>query len=189
MEQPPGYVQNDSSLVFRLKKSLYGLKQAPRAWYAKMDSFLTATGFSRFHSDPNVYTKKVGSHLIILVLYVDDLILTSSDPKLLNHVKTNLKKKFEMTDLGFLHYFLSLQVLQTNEAIFISQSKHACDLLRRFHMDDCKPTPSPFQSGVKLTATYTSPEVDATMYRQLVGILLYLTHTRPDLSFNYNLVR
>jgi hypothetical protein len=82
-----------------------------------------------------------------------------------------------MTDLGFLHYFLGLQVLQTNEGIFLSQSKYACDLLRHFHMDDCKPTPSPFQSGVKLTTTCTSPEVDATLYRQLVGSLLYLTHT------------
>jgi hypothetical protein len=144
MEQPSGYVHNDSSLVCHLKKSLYGLKQAPRAWYAKMDSFLIATRFSRCHSDPNVYTKKVGTHLIILVLYVDDLILIGSDSKLLNHVKTNLKKKFEMTDLGFLHYFLGLQVFQTNEGIFISHSKYACDLLRRFHMDDCKPTPSPF---------------------------------------------
>jgi hypothetical protein len=108
--------------------------------------------------------------------------------KILNHVKTSLKKKFEMTNLGFLHYFLGLQVLQTNEGIFLSQSKYACDLLRRFHMDDCKPTPSPFQSGVKLSATCTSPEVDATLYRQLVGSLLYLTHTRPDISFVVGLV-
>jgi hypothetical protein len=114
MEHPHGYVQNDSSLVCRLKKSLYGLKQAPRAWYAKMDKFLIAYVLSRFHSNPNVYTKKEGSHIIILFHYVDDLILTGSDSKLLNHVKTNLKKKFEMTDLGFLHYFLGLQVLQTN---------------------------------------------------------------------------
>ena len=85
MEQPPGYIQNKSSLVCLLKKSLYGLKQAPRAWYAKMDSFLLDTGFSICHSDPNVYTKKAGNHLIILVLYVDDLILTSSDPKLITH--------------------------------------------------------------------------------------------------------
>ena len=83
MEQPPGYVQDNSSLVYLLNKSLYGLKQAPRAWYAKMDSFLLDTSFSRCHSDPNVYTKKVGNHLIILVLYVDDLIPTGSDPKLL----------------------------------------------------------------------------------------------------------
>jgi hypothetical protein len=98
-------------------------------------------------------------------------------------VKTSLKKKFEMTDLGFLHYFLGLQVFQTKEGIFLSQSKYACDLLRRFHMEDCKPTPSPFQSGVKLVATCTSLEVDATLYRQLVGSLLYLTHTHPNISF------
>eukprot|EP00253_Pinus_taeda_P010016 PITA_10016 len=116
MEQPIGFIQTDSSLVFRLKKSLYGLKQAPWAWYAKIDSFLLESGFSRCHSDNTVYTKKVGKSLIILVLYVDDLILTSSDPNLINHVKSNLKKKFEMTDLGHWHYFLGLQVLQSKEA-------------------------------------------------------------------------
>jgi hypothetical protein len=120
MEQPPRYVQNDSSLVFHLKKSLYGIKPTPRAWYAKMYNFLIDTRFSRFHSDPNVYTKKVGIHHIIIFLYVDDLIFISSDLKLLNHVKTSLKKKFEMQDLGFLHYFLVLQVFQTNEGIFLS---------------------------------------------------------------------
>ena len=87
-----------------------------------------------------------------------------------------------MSDLGHLHYFLGLQVLQTKEVI-ISQTKYACDLLRRFHMEDCKLTPSPFQSGVKLSTTCMSPEIDSTLYHQLVGILLYVTHSRPDLSF------
>jgi hypothetical protein len=99
----------------------------------KWTRFLLDTGFSRCHFDPNVYTKKVGSHLIILVLYVDDLILTGSDPKLLTHVKSILKNKFEMTNLGYLHYFLGLQVLQTKEGIFLSQSKYACDLLPLSH--------------------------------------------------------
>jgi hypothetical protein len=139
-----------------------------------MENFLLDTGFSRCHFDPNVYTKKVGSHLKILFLYVDEFILTGSDSKLLNHVKTNLKNKFEMTNLGFLHYFLGLKILQTKEGIFLSQSKYACDL-RRFHMEECKLIPSPFQSGVKLAGTYTSPEVDAILYCQLVGSLLYLT--------------
>eukprot|EP00253_Pinus_taeda_P035046 PITA_35046 len=155
MEQPIGFIQIDSSLVCRLKKSLYGLKQAPWAWYAKMDSFLLESGFSRCHSDNTVYTKKVGKYLIILVLYVYDLILT---------------------------------VLQSKEGIFLSQSKYACDLLCHFHMEDCKPAPSPFQSGVKISVTCTSPKVDATLYRQLVGKLLYLTHTRPDLSFVVGLI-
>ena len=73
--------------------------------------------------------------------------------------------------------------MQTKEGIFLSQSMYTCDLLRRFHMEDCKPTPSPFQSRVKLSATCTSLEVDATLYRQLVGSLLYLTHSRLGLSF------
>jgi hypothetical protein len=103
-------------------------------------------------------------------------------------VRTSLKMKFEMTDLGFFHYFFCLQVFQTNEGIFLSQSKYSYDLLRHFHMDDCKPTPSPFQSGVKLTSTCTYPQVDATLYHQLVGSLLYLTHTHPDIYFVVGLV-
>ena len=99
MEQPPDFIQDDSSLVCRLKKPLYGLKQATHAWYAKMDRFLLDINFSRCHSDNNVYTKRVDGHLIILVLYVDDIILTSSDPKFINHVKYSLKNKFDMTDL------------------------------------------------------------------------------------------
>jgi hypothetical protein len=163
MEQPSGYVQNDYSLVCFLKKSLYGLKQAPQAWYSKMDIFLLDIDFSRCHFDPNVYTKKVGSHLIILFLYVDDLILTSSDPKILTHVKSNLKNKFEMTDLCYLNYFLGLQVLQTKEGIFLSQSNYIdCELLFLFHMDDSKLYPSPFQSVVKLISSCTCPEFDAT---------------------------
>eukprot|EP00253_Pinus_taeda_P002105 PITA_02105 len=133
MEQAPRFIQTDSSLVYRLKKSLYGLKQAPKAWYAKMDSFLLDTRFSRCHFDNTVYTKKV--------------------------------------------------VLQSKEGIPLSQSKYACDLLCHFHMEDYKPSPSPFKSRDKLSVTCNSLEVDATLYRQLVEKNLYLTHTRPDLSF------
>jgi len=84
MEQPPDFIQIDSRLVCRLKKSLYGLKQAPQSWYAKMDSFLLDTGFSRCHFDNTIYTKKVGKSLIILVIYVDDIILTGSYPNIIN---------------------------------------------------------------------------------------------------------
>jgi hypothetical protein len=91
MEQPLGYVQNDSILVFFLKKYFNGLKKSPQAC-AKMENFLLDTVFSRCHSNPSVYTNKVGIHLIILVLYVDDCILIGSDPKLLTHVKSSLQK-------------------------------------------------------------------------------------------------
>lgn len=146
MEQPPSFIKKYSNLICWLNKSLYGIKQAPRAWYAKMDRFLLDTGFSRCHFDNTVYTKKVGKYLIILFLYVDDLILIGSDPNLINHVKSSFEKQFEMKYLGHLHCFLSLQVLQSKEGISLSQSRYACDLLHHFHMEYCKPTPSPFQS-------------------------------------------
>eukprot|EP00253_Pinus_taeda_P015153 PITA_15153 len=102
-----------------------------------MDSFLLESGFSRCHSDNTVYTKKVDKSLIILILYVDDLFLTGSDPNLINYVKSSLKKKFEMTDLGHLHYFLGLQVLQSKEGIFLSQSNaEASPLLVGFTNSD-----------------------------------------------------
>eukprot|EP00253_Pinus_taeda_P027129 PITA_27129 len=100
----------------------FGLDSPASSWYAKMDSFLLDIGFSRCHSDNTVYTKKVGKSIIILVLYVDDLILTGSDPNRINHVKSSLKKKFEMTELGHFHYFLGLQFLQSKEGISLSQS-------------------------------------------------------------------
>ena len=99
MEQPPSFIQDDSSHFCHIKKSIYGLKQALCAWYSKMDSFLLATDFSRCHSKKNVYTKRVDVHLIFLVIYVDDLILIGSDPKLINHVNSILKNKFDMTYL------------------------------------------------------------------------------------------
>ena len=165
--------------MFRITLALFVSLRNPYMALSK----LLELGMPKWIAFSNVYTKKVGNHLIILVLYVDDLILTGSDPKLITHVKSSRKQNFEMSDLGHLHYFLGLQVLQTKEGIFISQSKYACDLLRRFHMEDYKPAPSPFQSGVKISTTCTSPEVDATLYRQHVGSILYFTHSFPDLSF------
>eukprot|EP00253_Pinus_taeda_P017785 PITA_17785 len=149
MEQPTGFIQIDSNLVCFLKKSLYGFKQAPQAWYAKMDSFLLETSFSRCHFDNTIYTKKVVKSLIILVLYVDDLILTISDPNLINHVKSSLKNKFEMIDLGHLHYFLGLQVLQSKEGISLSQSSaEASPLLVGFTDSDWARDPDDWKSIV-----------------------------------------
>eukprot|EP00253_Pinus_taeda_P029099 PITA_29099 len=187
-QNPVLYVGLRNPFMVSSKPLALGMPKWIAFFYAKMDSFLLETGFSRCHFDNTVYTKKVGKNLIILVLHVDDLILIGSDPNLINHVKSSLKKKFEMTDLGNLHYFLGPQVLQSKEGISLSQSKYAYDLLRHFHMEDSKPAPSPFQFGAKLSVTCTSPKVDATLYRQLVGKILYLTHTRPDLSFVVGLI-
>ncbi|GLJ23273.1 hypothetical protein SUGI_0440310 [Cryptomeria japonica] len=105
MEQPQCFIQ-DTSLGCRLRKSLYGLKQAPRAWYAKMDSFLLLVGFTRCHSDPNVYILQQDDSHLILVLYVDDLIIIGSTTSIISRVKSALHDRFAMTDLGLFHYFL-----------------------------------------------------------------------------------
>ena len=93
-----------------------------------------------------------------------------------------------MTDLGFLHYFLGLLVVQSSNGITILQQKYALDMLQCFNMLDCKPTPTPFQLGVVLSTTCSTPTMDSSSYRQLVGSLLYLTHTRPNISFVVGLV-
>lgn len=187
MEQPPRFVQN-SSLVCRLRKSIYGLKQAPRAWYAKIDSFLLASRFTQCYSDPNVYFLQQDDSLLILVLYVDDFLITRSSPSIITMVKDALQDRFAMTDLGLLHYFLGIEISQSNSGITLAQPKYALDLLVRFHMADCKPSPTPFLSGVKLEVDCSTPLVDATLYRQLVSSLIYLTHSRPDISFAVGMV-
>eukprot|EP00253_Pinus_taeda_P028107 PITA_28107 len=149
MEQPHGFIQ-DSSLVCRLKKSLYGLKQAPRAWYAKMDSFLLSQNFERCKSDPNVYMLRTHDSLLILVLYVDDLLITGSSASAIATVKRALHDRFLMTDMGPLHFFLGLEISHDATGIKLSQAKYAQDLLERFRMTDCKPAPTPFLSGVRL---------------------------------------
>eukprot|EP01018_Ginkgo_biloba_P031340 Gb_07919 [translate_table: standard] len=186
MEQPSRFVQ-DSSLVCRLR-SIYGLKQTPRAWYAKMDSFLLASGFTRCHSDPNVYFLQQDDSLLILVLYVDDLCITMSSPSIITMVKDALQDRFSMKYLGLLHYFLGIEISQSDSRITLAQPKYALDLLAQFHMTDCKPSLTPFLSRVKLEADCSTPLVDATLYRQLVGSLIYLTHSRPDISFAVGMV-
>ena len=153
-----------------------------------MDSFLLSIGFACYHSNPIVYIQREGTDLLILVLYVDDLILTGSSSSMIQSVQQKLMEQFDMTNLGLLHYFLGLQVHQSSDGIFIYQEKYALDQLQRFGMVDCKTTPTPFQSGVTLTTSCTSPPVNPSMYRQLVGSLLYLTHTKPDIAFAVGLV-
>eukprot|EP00253_Pinus_taeda_P035158 PITA_35158 len=156
MEQPHGLTQ-DSSLVCRLKKYLYGLKQASRAW--------------------------THDSLLILVLYVDDLLITDSLVSSIVAVKRAFHDRFLMTDMGPLHFFLGLEISQDATGIKIFQANYARDLLKRFHMTDCKPASTPFLSRVCLEDGGDTPLVDSALYRQLVGSLLYLIHSRPNLSY------
>lgn len=187
MEQKQGYV-HDASLVCRLNKSLYGLKQAPQAWYAKIDSFLLSQGFHKCKSDPNVYIIFHDDSILLIVLYVYDLLIIGSSLSETAWVKTALHDRFLMSDMGLLHYFLSLEVSYSTSRIKMAQTKYALDLLDRFQMIECKLVGSPFLSGVRLEDGVTTPLVDNPLYRQLVWSLLYLTHTHLDLSYAVSFV-
>eukprot|EP00253_Pinus_taeda_P027623 PITA_27623 len=184
MTQPPGFkIAGQEQKVCRLAKALYGLKQAPRVWYMEIDQYLTDHGFQRSPSDANLYIKHTGDDILFVVVYVDDLIITGNSAHLIHGIKQDLCRTFDMTDLGLLHYCLGIEVWQTENHIFLSQSKYAKNFVDRFIMQDCKPATTPMEPGLKLSAQSSSPPVDETLFRQLVGSLIYLTATRPDINF------
>jgi hypothetical protein len=126
-------IHDEKTHVCSLKKSLYGLKQAPCAWYEKIDGFLMIFGFKKSVVDPNLYYHIVGNKCLILVLYVDELFLTISE-RLIVERKQALTSKFDMTDLGMMHYFLGLEVWKWNDEIFLSQGKYIVEILKKLGM-------------------------------------------------------
>ena len=129
-----------------------------------MDSYLLSQGFIHWKSDPNVYMLRSIDSLLIIVLYVDDLLITGSLVSTIIVVKTILHDRFAMIDMGLLHYFLGLEINQSDSGINMTQSKYANDLLVRFKMTDCKPAATPFLSGVKLEDGGDTPLADCTRY-------------------------
>eukprot|EP00253_Pinus_taeda_P015252 PITA_15252 len=187
-----GYAQKEGidyeetfALVARLKKALYGLKQASRAWYGRIDGYLQKMGFVKSDADPNLYYLAVENALLILVLYVDDLFLTGSS-KLIGDCKKNLATKFYMKDLGRMHYFLGLEVWQQMGEIFLGQGRYATEILKKFGMEDCRPMATPMITNWKKIDASEDKDVDPTLYRQLIGSLMYLVNSRPDICYVVN---
>jgi hypothetical protein len=131
---------------------------------------------------------RTADSLLLLVLYVNDLLIIDFSTSAIVAVKRILHDKFLMMDMGPLHFFLVLEISQNSSGIKLSQAKYARDLLERFHMIDCKSSLTSFLSGVKIEDGGETPLVDITLYRQLVGSLLYLTHSIPDLSYVVSIV-
>mgnify|MGYP001791670327 CR=1 FL=1 len=187
VEQPEGFLQEEGK-VLRLKKALYGLKQAPKAWYTKIDGYFTHQGFRRSISEPTLYIKSQGNNIIIVSLYVDDLIVTGNNTSLIEEFKKDMMDTFEMSNLGLMHYFLGMEIKQEEEGIFISQKKYTEDMLKKFRMQDCKPVVTPLIPNEKLKKEDGSKPANATNYRSLIGSLLYLTATRPDIMYATSLL-
>ncbi|KAJ0912622.1 putative RNA-directed DNA polymerase [Helianthus annuus] len=186
MEQPSGFVNPKfPNHVCKLNRALYGLKQAPRAWFQRLSAFLLTLGFHCSRADPSLFIYKKNNTLIYLLVYVDDVILTGNDEKVLNDFTTRLHTEFKLKDLGSLSYFLGLEVTHTSSGLFLSQAKYAYDIRTRAGLLDSKPVATPLTTTDTFTSNGT-PFQDPTFYRSIVGALQYLTITRPDLSYAVN---
>ena len=189
MEQPQGYVHPQyPQKVCKLVKALYGLKQAPRQWFEKISGYLISIGFQVSPADPSLFVRKSAHGMIMLVLYVDDLILTGDSVVEICEIKQQLGSRFEMKDLGELRYFLGIEVIRSTDGIWLMQRQYALDMLSRFGMTGCKPITTPLEVNGKLTQDGGELIDDVTMYRCMVGSLIYMTITRPDLSYAVGLV-
>jgi hypothetical protein len=170
MKSPPGFV--DPS-----KQALYGLKQAPCAWYSSLSHKLQDLGFIPYKADISLFIYEKRSVTIYLLVYVDDIIVTTSSPTAIDALLADLKHDFALKDPGGLHFFLGNEVKPTTDGIILSQEKYDADILRRVGMSACKPVPTPLATSEKLS-TFTSDPLgldDTTKYRSIVEALQYLS--------------
>ncbi|KAL0427812.1 UNVERIFIED_CONTAM: Retrovirus-related Pol polyprotein from transposon RE1 [Sesamum latifolium] len=184
MNRPTGFLNSDHpEYVCKLRKALYGLKQAPRAWYGKIAEFLTHGGYLMTSADSSLFIKAKERKLAVVLVYVDDLIITGDCEEEVLQTKENLSVRFQMKELGHLKHFLGLEVDHCQTRMFLHQQKYSQDLLKKFGMLKCKPISTPVEPHAKMCAHEGQNLEDATMYRKLVGSLIYLTLTRPDIPF------
>ena len=164
---------------------MYGLKQAPRSWYGRINSFLTSLGFTKHNSDPHLYFKVMDDEHVILLLYVDEFFLTSNEKQILE-CKKKLTAEFKMKNLGLMHCFLGLEVWHSLGGIFLIQGKYAMEIMKMFDMLECKSMATTMDTHLKLLDDASSELVDVTLYRQIIGSLMYLTNTHPNICIVVN---
>ncbi|GJZ28855.1 retrovirus-related pol polyprotein from transposon TNT 1-94 [Tanacetum coccineum] len=183
--QPPGFIDfKKPNHVYKLKKALYGLKQAPKAWYDRLKAFLIKHEYNMGMVDNTLFTKKRGSNLIIVQIYVDDIIFGSTCQELCDDFAKIMYDEFEMSMMGELNFFIGLQIKQMKDDIFFNQPKYIKEMLKKFGLEDFKPMKTPMSSDTKLTKDEECESVDSTKYRGMIGSLLYLTASRPDIMFS-----
>jgi hypothetical protein len=185
VEQPPSFEDDRyPDHVYKLSKALYGLKQAPRAWYECLRDFLISNAFKVGKADPTLFTKTCNGDLFVCQIYVDDIIFGSTNQKSCEEFSRVMMKKFEMSMMGELTYFLGFQVKQLKDGTFISQMKYTQDLLKRFGMKDAKPAKTPMGTNGHVDLNKGGKSVDQKAYRSMIGSLLYLCASRPDIMLS-----
>nr|GFC38615.1 retrovirus-related Pol polyprotein from transposon TNT 1-94 [Tanacetum cinerariifolium] len=181
VNQPDGFVDPyHPDKVYRLKKALYGLKEAPRAWYDELSNFLVSKGFSKGSIDPTLFITKHRGDILLVQIYVDDIIFGSTNPNLSKRFEKLMHKNFEMSMIGELKFFLGIQIHQSPRGIFINQAKYAQEILINHGMTSCD-TVGTLMATKHLDADLIGTPIDQTKYHSMVGALMYLTASRPDI--------
>ncbi|KAH9779117.1 retrovirus-related pol polyprotein from transposon RE1 [Citrus sinensis] len=190
MDLPPGCSGPErlNQKVCKLKKSLYGLKQSLRAWFGKFTKAMVRFGYNQSNSDHTLFIKKRQGKITALIVYVDDMVVTGNDEEETEALQKYLSREFEMKDLGALKCFLGIEVSRSKGGIFLSQRKYALDLLHETGMTDCQPIDTPIEEGLKFCITSDQVPVDKGRYQRLIGRLMYLSHTRPDLAYALSVI-
>lgn len=183
MSVPQGVQCSKPNQVCKLLKSLYGLKQASRKWYEKLTGFLITQGYKQSNSDHSLFTLHTNTDFTALLVYVDDVILAGTSMNEIDRIKFMLDSQFKIKDLGKLKYFLGIEVAHSKTGISICQRKYCLDLLKDTGLLGSKPLPTPLDPSIKLHQDTSKPFTDILSYRRLVGKLIYLTTTRPDIAF------
>lgn len=192
MDLPLGYLpqgehkNKSGKLVCKLHKSIYGLKQASRQWNLKFTEAVLKIGFIQSKSDYSMYTRGSGDTFVVILLYVDDIILSSPNKQVIADVKAFLSTVFRLKDLGDLKYFLGLEIARSETGIMLCQRNYALQILEDAGFLDSKPVKTPMNPRINLASDTGDLLDDSTGFRRLIGRLLYLTITRPDITYAVN---
>ncbi|GJV11221.1 putative ribonuclease H-like domain-containing protein [Tanacetum coccineum] len=184
VSQPLGFLDPKSpEKVYKVVKALYGLHQAPRAWYATLSTFLLKNGYRRGTIDKTLFLKKDKHDIILVQVYVDDIIFGSTKKSWCDEFEALMKSRFQMSSMGELTFFLGLQVKQKPNGIFISQDKYVAEILKKFDFASVKTASTPIETQKPLVKDEEASDVDVHLYRSMIGSLMYVTASRPDIMF------
>ncbi|KAM1740365.1 hypothetical protein ACFX11_015945 [Malus domestica] len=188
MHLPPGLCRQGENNVCRLNKSLYGLKQASHTWFHKFSTAIHQAGYQLSKADYSLFTKVRGHSFTVVLIYVDDMIITSNDEVAIHDLKHFLHTHFRIKDLGHLKYFLGVEVARSSQGISISQRKYTLDILDEAGLLGAKPAKFPMEEHLKLSPTEGHLIRNASQYRRLVGKLIYLTITRAKIPYSVHIL-
>ncbi|GJS75539.1 putative ribonuclease H-like domain-containing protein [Tanacetum coccineum] len=182
--QPKGFVDpQHPKKVYKVVKALYGLHQAPRAWYATLSTFLLKHGYRRGTIDKTLFLKKHKRDIILVQVYVDDIIFGSTKKAWCDEFEALMKGEFEMSAMGELTFFLGLQVQQRPDGIFINQDKYVQEILKKFDLECVRTATTPYEAPKPKSKNEPDSPVNVHLYRSMIGSLMYLTASRPDIMF------